>query len=195
MKLRLLLAAVSLLLAPLAARAQTSISTYGSWNNSNSISAWGGTSTSTYGETFVAPSGQWLQTVSFSILNNSANNIPFQAYVYAWNGTTITGSALFSGAVSNVPGSASFQSIAVSTGNLNLNAGQQYVAFYTTTTTGATQGGASWGYLGTGTAAGSDGYSGGNFVFNNSTTFSSLSSGWQNPTGYGGQATHDLAFS
>src|SRR4029079_3482334 len=67
---------------------------------------------------------------------------------------------------------------------------QQYVAFFSTAgETGAVS--ANWAYLGTDIVNGADGYSGGNFVFNNSQEFVG---GWEDPTFYGGQTSHDLAF-
>jgi hypothetical protein len=103
---------------------------------------------------------------------------------------------LYSGSTQTAGPSSGFAPVTGNLGAVALTPGQQYVLFLTTTTTGVGNGGTGvWGYLGTNIASsGVDGYGGGNFVFNNNSTFASLTSGWENPTFYGGHAADDLAF-
>ena len=111
------LAAVALLGGTtLTAHADTIISTIAgtgpnvnapAWNGTNSIGPWGTVSSAvssgtspTFGETFIDPTGNpFLQSITFEILNISGSPIPFQGHVYAWNGTSLTGPALFTSPV------------------------------------------------------------------------------------------------
>ena len=65
---------------------------------SNSVQPWGtptSGSTPTYGQLVIAPAGNpILKTVTFSISNGNLMPIPYQASVYAWNGTVATGTAI-----------------------------------------------------------------------------------------------------
>jgi len=172
------------------------INTYPLWNGANYINAWGANGTASYGESFTAtPSQNNLLSMTFSINAANSSSYNFRAYVFRWTGSDTLGAPLFTSAITPAPTSVgTFVPVIVNTGGLNLTPGQQYVAFYSVNGLGNTNGGiAEWAYLGTSAAGGFDGYTGGNFVFNNNldTTFAG---GWQNPTYYGGLPAHDLAF-
>jgi hypothetical protein len=188
---RTLLAAAAVALAaltPSLARADVVVSTITgtgpgvtppAWNGTTSISPWGTVSsgaTPTYGETFFTPPGNPVLTgMTFEIQNTSGSPIPFQAYVYQWTGTNITGPALFTSAPMAVTSSAGFQAITVNTDTTVLTPGQQYVAFFSTIGQGGSNNAAaSWGYMQS--PPGDLAYSGGSFWFNNSSSFPALSS-------------------
>ena len=121
--------------------------------------------------------------MTFSLEARNSTPFNFRAFVFQWGGTNTTGGALFTSAVTQVPTIiGNFVLVTINTGGLNLIPGQQYVALFSVNGLGESgnAGYAYWGYLG-----GADGYSGGNFVFNNTASFQG---GWQN-TGAG-----DLAF-
>ncbi len=167
--------------------AATTIETFSLWNGSSAVSSWGGGSTPTYGQTFTAPSDNYLESFSFSIRNNSGSSISYQPFVYAWNGSTITGPALFTGSTATLTSSTDFQIAPVNTNSTPLVVGQQYVAFFTTTTTAPTAGFASWGFFNS-----TNPYSGGAFVFSGSSTFAGLS---QNGFGVFGDLAFSMTFS
>jgi hypothetical protein len=122
-----LVAAIALVVGPVAAAAQTIDTRTG-----GTIVISGGGQTS--GETFVAPAG-------FPVLNAfslwfAAGN-PFQGFVYQWNGTTPVGGALFASPVmAQSPTPPLPQQVTFNVGSLSLNPGSQYVAFVRTTSTG-----------------------------------------------------------
>lgn len=157
-------------LAPAPGQAQTTISTVQQSTGQKIISSWGVVNTSTYGQTFTAPTDNVLNDVSFYLGGQFKGSGPinYQAYVYAWDGQKATGSALFTSAMqSYTPTGSDYASnlVYTSTGNTILTAGQKYVAFLTTAglQTGRPQSTCSWGmtdsYLGA--------YSGGEVVFFN----------------------------
>ncbi len=190
-----LAAAMLIALSSTGARAGT-IDTTSLWNGTNDITVWGSNNTPTYGQTFTALAGLDKLTSMTFMINNLNATANYQAFVYAWNGTTITGPALFASPGLTLPAVNGFQAVSVNTGSTSLVDNQQYVAFFTTTTQAETSTGSGLGFLGTSTL-GADDYSGGNFVYNNGLTFASLTSGWQNPTGFfgvSGLAGADLAF-
>lgn len=155
------------------------IDTVSVWNGSSTISSWGGGTTSTYGETFLA-AGSTLNDFTFYV-NTNGNTISALAQVYAWSGALgghgpATGPALFSSSVS-VLGNG-LQSITVNTGNLALTTGNEYVALLTVTNNNQ-PGGASWGFIDGDSNVANDG----KFVwFNNNANVSLLNSqAWDGP--------------
>jgi hypothetical protein len=154
------------------ASAQTFIDTTGS--NAGTVFDFGQPDTSAYGETFTVGSDNVLNNFSLYLVNHNNDltspPINFNAYIYAWNGSQATGSALYSSGVQSFTGSASPTEYAFNTGNLSLTSGSQYVAFLF-----ASSGGLAGMPFPTG-----DAYSGGTFVFNNAgSDFSSLTTtGW-----------------
>jgi hypothetical protein len=97
----------------------------------------------------------------------SSPPIDFTAYIYAWDGSKATGSALYSSAVQSFSGSLTPTEYVFNTGSLALTSGSQYVAFLFANSGGS----AGMPIAGT---LGSDAYSGGSFVFYNTTNFSDL---------------------
>lgn len=116
------------------AKADFVLSTEGSPNGN--VGSWGTAasgSTPTYGELFVDPAGNpFLKNVEFLVDNPNGSAIPFKAYIYSWNGSNITGSALFtSGALSVAPTAGAYDPVDVSM-NVQLTPGNQYVALFST---------------------------------------------------------------
>ena len=156
-----------------------SVNTIASWNSSQSISAFGYPDTATYGQIITAPSSG-LSEFAFEV--NLPSTVNFQSYVYAWNGTMATGSALFTSPVTSTTGS-TWQAVTFNTGGIALDQGSQYVLFFSTSQDTGT---------GTGTFASvpTGTYAGGTFVYINNSANSSewTSTPWT--INYGG----DLAF-
>ena len=126
------------LLAATAARAQN-INTYPSWNGTSPFYDWGTApeNTTVFGSLFTPAGGQSAsRSITFAIQNPTGDTIPFQAFVYRWTGSGVTGPALFQSAVSSDPSNGNtFDNIKVSlasTGNGSLHPGQQYVVFFST---------------------------------------------------------------
>lgn len=78
--------------------------------------------TSTYGETFLAPSTDTILN-SFSLFLNGGSTGQLQGYIVSWTGTGV-GSILYSSGLETVTGAA--QEFDFSTGGLNLTAGGTY---------------------------------------------------------------------
>jgi len=168
LKLRALGAACAILAATAAtpATAATSIDTTGSFTSN--WHPFGQPDTSAYGQTFTVGSDNVLNSFSLYLDGQVATPVNFTAYVYAWNGSEITGSALYTSANQLFSGSAdnSPMEFAFNTGALGLNSGSQYVAFLFANSGGLAN-----------MPAASSNYGGGSFVFNNvGPDFSSLSS-------------------
>jgi uncharacterized protein with beta-barrel porin domain len=169
-----LLCGAALLALSVPASAQN-IDTTAQWNGTTSVNPWGTSgSTPTYGETITPVAGQTrLTSFTFELSQTSGTAPQYQAYVYQYNSTTnlITGPALFTSAVLTAPSGAGFTVITVKTGSLALAVGQQYVLFLSTANlTGQAAAAYKWGQVSNTTA-----YAGGQFVFNNSAAFASLS--------------------
>ena len=103
------------------------------WDGSTSISAWGGSATNTYGETFTAPGGD-LNSFTFYV-NDNGTPATFVAEVYAWNGSLTGGAfpqgtggpALFTSASMTTSGDGAFDAVTINTGGVALTTGQNYV--------------------------------------------------------------------
>jgi uncharacterized protein with beta-barrel porin domain len=167
--------------------ASADVNTIPVWNGSDSISSWGVPDTATYGQTFTASTLQGrLTTFTVNLGLNTGVAPQYQAYLYAWDGTKITGSALYTSMIYTAPSASTFTALTFNPGGILLTPGQQYVFFLTTSTiTGQSNGTYRWGSVDGAT------YTDGQFVFmNNGTTFSDLSTNnWSLYT------TYDLAFS
>jgi uncharacterized protein with beta-barrel porin domain len=152
------------------------IDTTPSWNGTSSIDPWGAAAgvTPTYGQTITATATQSvLSSFTFELARESGTAPQFQAFVYQFNSTTklITGPALFTSGVLTAPSGTPFTAVTVNTGSLALAVGQQYVLFFSTAaTTGQAAASYKYGQLTNATT-----YAGGQFVFNNSADFASLS--------------------
>src|SRR5215472_638806 len=140
----------------------------------DTVSAWNGTTvayfglpnTATYGQTITAPFSDPLLT-SFSFELDLPATDTFKAYVFAWNGTSATGSPLYTSPVTSTLGTG-FQLFTINTGPVPLAPGGSYVLFVSATEVPTSSG---VGYAGI--RLDTDAYSGGNFVFLNNGTDSS----------------------
>lgn len=154
----------TILLAALPLAAQ--IDTEPIWNGSEFISSFGNPNTATYGQTVTVPLGSpgTLTRFSFQIAGCTAA-VTARAHIYAFNGSTATGSSLFSSAPFVIPSSntTTFNRITVNTGNLTLPGGL-YVFFFSISQDPGAGGACRYGSV-TNTA-----YSGGQFVFLNNGT-------------------------
>ena len=93
------------------------------------LNTWGAPDTTTYGEVFRVPTGGYTQLDSFGFYIQG-NLLEGYAGVAAWTGAG-AGTALFTSS----PFSASYsslQQVSFATGGLDLTAGQQYVAYFST---------------------------------------------------------------
>ena len=169
------------------ANAQTAdIDTYTAWNSTTGIGDFGGGTTQTYGQTFTVTSDSVLS--SFSFYMGCTTGDTFHTRIYAWDGTKITGDALFSASAQTAPSDASSPPAFLEYSyapQIRLAPGD-YVFFATTSLNSSTTAGdCKWGFRN------SDVYSGG-FVYLNHADgldFSELSStAWNDISG------NDLAF-
>jgi PEP-CTERM motif len=120
------------------ASAATTYDTTYAWDGSSSIQAFGNPNTATYGQTFVAPSDNVLQSFTF-YLNGDAT-LQFQAEVFAWSGP-LTGASGPQGAVGPAlytsspitlgPTGGAFVPVTANTGGVALTPGNDYVALFT----------------------------------------------------------------
>lgn len=118
------------------ASATTMIDTTLSWNGSSFVSLFGESNTATYGQTFVAPTDNVLDSFTFYLNDGShETSIPnrFRAYVGQWDGLK-TSSILFESSINlattNNGGAGGFEPITVNTGGVSLTTGNNYVAFF-----------------------------------------------------------------
>jgi hypothetical protein len=181
------------LAAPVCAQ---SIDTFPAWNGSNALDRWGAVNdTPTFGQSFTATASlNNLTNMTFSMaLTRGTQVLQYQAYVFAWTGSNISGSALFTSGLQTTPNSAAQTQVSVATGGVPLTPGQQYVAFFSTNGIADPSSGYNWGMLGTSVPGAADGYAGGNLVFNNNTDVT-FSGGWNNPSFFGANPGADFAF-
>jgi hypothetical protein len=175
------------------------ITTMPNWDGVQDYAPWGDApsgNTPTYGQTFLATDSLSVLTSVMFEINNSDSNpffptsaITYRAYVYAWDGQNqdITGQALFASDAMTVTVAPGFQQVTVQTGTVDLNPGQQYVAFFSTLDQPNDTTFSSWGLL----TPTDEGYQDGEAVFNNAWTFGELSAGpWDTAVSPG----VDLAF-
>lgn len=131
MKGTLVLAAIALA-APVSVQAETTIDTtrpyIGSWQT------FGVPNAATIGQTFTVGGDNVLNSFSLFLNDSISSPINFKAYIFAWNGTNATGSALYASSLLTFSGSsvAQPQEFAFNTGALALTTGLQYVAFFST---------------------------------------------------------------
>jgi PEP-CTERM motif len=182
----LLAALLVLTTFPGTARADSVIDTTTSWDGSSYVFPFGPPNTQTYGQTITVPTdGSVLQSWTFYMQQSTATQ--FQGYVYAWNGTEATGSALWTSSVMSTTDPNSFQAITFNVGGLQLTPGATYVLFASSSSDAQTGGNGDWGFMSSSTYG--DVYTGGEFVYiNNGTDTSQWTS---NPWDVSGS---DLAF-
>ena len=166
-KMRALAALALLAVSATPAIAGTTIDTTGT--STGNFNPFGQPSTAAYGQTFTVGSDNVLNSFSLYLIGQPSSTVNFTAYIYAWNGTRATGSALYTSAGQIFSGSGSPTEYAFNTGSLALTSGSQYVAFlYANSGAGAQM---PWaGDLGDET------YTGGDFVFDNAGSFADLTS-------------------
>ena len=195
-KTALLIGAV-LVTAPLM-RADTTYTTVPSWNGSSSISTFGPTFTSTYGETFVAPTDNTLQSFTFYLESSPGAELTVNAAVYAWGGSLFGGNppqgafgpALYFGPDFVVAGTGAFTPENVNTGGVTLTPGNNYVILFTITSSDAANSTTSawdWGLSGPPVAG--DGGGGFNFYNNGNDAGLLNTTGWDDFSDFG-----DLAY-
>lgn len=167
------------------AYAATTIDTTGSFTGDwTSI---GNPNTATYGQTFTVGADNTLNSFSMYLDQTPQNPYDFKAYIYAWDGSKATGSALYTSGIQTFSGTnyGNPQEFAFNTGNTGLVSGSQYVAFLSTS---GLQAGKPFGTSGMPYAGsfGSDAMPGGGFVYlNNGDNFGLLTSSAWNQTGQG----------
>lgn len=173
------------------------IDTTTAWNSAGQtvIGAFGQGATATYGQTFTATAelGSKIDSFSFFLSNVASSNTAFAAYIAQWDGLKATGPMLYSSASNWLPtGQSQFTQVSFNTGGINLTAGQQYVAFLTTSGFGANGNTITT----MGLLANPAAYAGGAFVFFNNSNFSELTStNWDNFLGNYGDAAFQASFS
>ena len=177
MKLHMIASALALVTA-VPALADTAIDTTAPF--SGDIQPFGEPDTSTYGQTFTVGSDNVLNSFSLYLDDTPDAPINFQAYVYAWDGSKATGSALFTSGIQTFSGTTfgNPEEFAFNTGNTALSSGSKYVAFFTTS--GLQSGGSMTARMPYSGDLGSDALAGGDFVYyNNGNDFSALTnSNW-----------------
>ena len=174
------------------------IDTTKSWDGVTSQGAWGEPDTATFGQTFMAPVGvSALKDFSVYLTQDSTSvNIPFKAYVYAWDGSEASGSALYASSTQHTGnlGSGFTSILTTPTSAVAVTPGAQYVLFLSTS--GVQEAGApiklaDFGFIG------SDTYTGGQFVAlssGNDPSQFTVAVPWQTSTDLSLPTGSDLAF-
>jgi hypothetical protein len=168
---KLALSVMTVLACATTAHATSDIDTTSTWNGSSSIGSFGVPNTATYGQTITTDAAGGILD-SFSFYLSSLGSTPFQAYVFAWDGSKATGPALFTSSVLTTGSYSGYQEVSVNTGGVNLAANSAYVLAFSTSglQTGQANRSSRWGFEG-------DVYSGGEFVYlNNTDNLSALTS-------------------
>lgn len=162
------------------------IDTISAWNGTSFISSYGVVNTATYGQT-ITPTARQTTLESFTFkLGFAGAAVNSKAYIYQWDGSKATGSALYTSAPVSIGSAAQFYTVTFNTGGTTLTANQQYVIMMSTSELqgGAPNSAARWGSVGNNTA-----YAGGQFVYMNNGTNTALwtTNAWSN-------IPQDLAF-
>ena len=143
-----------------------------------------GGSTQTYGVLVEAPSGGMVKLTDFTLYFSGTGTIPYQADVYAWEGSYATGPDLFSTNTS-MTGNGSMQPVTTTIpGGVSLTPGATYALFFTTsdpTSIALSTGVGGW-LCGTAENSLPDGEDGGFIWDNNAANYSYLFDvSWDNP--------------
>lgn len=110
--------------------AATTLNNSASWTGGG-WAPFGFPDTSTYGQVFTAPAGDNVIN-DYSFLVSAPQAVTgVTSYIYAWNGSTATGPALFSTGPFTLAASSGFVYRTINTGGVELTSGSQYIAFYT----------------------------------------------------------------
>ncbi|MDH3997469.1 MAG: PEP-CTERM sorting domain-containing protein [Desulfuromonadales bacterium] len=194
--LTLSVAAVFLLGFNTLSQATPFISTVPSWDGVSALVPFGEPNTSTFGQTFTVTGSETVLDNFTFYLDDHLNPdfVDFEAYVYTWNGSQATGSALYgSGPMSttNNGGSDGMETISINTGGVSLASGNQYVAFLSASNLFDTIAGTA----GMGFIMG-DAYALGDLVYdNNGGDFSLLTTSAWSEDGWGTDAAFTMSFS
>ncbi len=111
------------------ALAFTTIDTTPYWNGTAYISSFGYPDTATYGQVITTPTNTDVVLRSFSFHMKLPETCTFRGYVYAWDGTKATGTALYRSSTMATLGSGTFEEVDFKTEGITLAAGTQYVLF------------------------------------------------------------------
>lgn len=168
MRIRNLLPALTLLAAT-SLQAQN-ISTLAGWDGTSYTRSFGFDNTATYGQTFKAPGGAltsfsfWLSNIDSNSPISNASDLPFKAYVFAWDAVNsrASGSALYTSGTANGSVNANgFDRYDFAVPSLALATNGMYVAFLSTSSFGSRPNATN--AMGTGSTS----YTDGSFVFLN----------------------------
>lgn len=164
---KLIAAACLLATSASIASAQTSLSLASDGTYINGFGSTDNGGVPAVGQAFTAGSGQnYLTRFGFFLANDAdtdpsgvGSNLQFRAYLYAFDGTNATGSALYTSGVMSGTTSPTFQQYLFNTGFTPLTPGNMYVAFLSAS--GVSQSGVGFNAF----AGTSDTYTGGDLVF------------------------------
>jgi len=166
--------------------AVTTIDTTPDWDGKTTIQAFGYPDTATYGQVVTVPVTGDNVLQSFSFYMKLPNTCTFRGYVYAWDGTKATGSALYESPTGATKGSGNFEEVHFETGGVAMTPGAQYVLF-ASTSKDAGSGSGPWGAIYQDVYPGS----GNTFVFLNNGTDTSA---WTSLSWTVISSSYDLAF-
>jgi len=112
-------------------------------DDGGSLAYWGPSSynNQTYGEIFSAPQS-FLDDYTFTV--SSTTPFSFVSQVYAWNGTSVTGSALYTSAILQTTTNMLAYTF---NADVSLTAGNSYIAFLTNQPNGVGLGGSGYGFM------------------------------------------------
>jgi hypothetical protein len=180
---------------------ETIFDTTPEWNGFLSISAFGNPDTATYGETFIAPTNNVLNSFTFYLEAAPGTVASMSAYVYAWSGSLFggngpqgaVGAPLYASPTSIVlTADGNFDAVTVNTGGTTLTPGSNYVMLLTVSNPSdynATTGTFLWGLASYSNGLPNDGGGGFNF-YNNGNNIGAINNGsWDDFSNFG-----DLAF-
>ena len=145
------------------------------------VGRWGEIGSETMGQTFTVGSDNRLDYINFylcSTINEEyTEHLQFAMYVMQWNADKATGPILFESAPISTTGNAfhgNFEKISVDIGGIDLDVGEQYVAFVSVSEYISGQNSSGW------MAYGGEAYSDGTFVYidNGSNTSAWTNSSW-----------------
>jgi hypothetical protein len=204
--LALLLATLSLALAleGQVMAGTTIFDTTPSWDGSTFVSPFGNPNTSTYGETFIAPTDNVLQSYTFFMESSPGTVASMKGYVFAWSGSLFGGNgpqgavgpALYASPTSIVlTADGNFDAVTVTTGGTALTAGSNYVMLLTISNPSdfaATTGTFNWGLISS-NGLPNDGGGGFNF-YNNGNNIGALNTSPWDDFGNFGDAAFTATF-
>jgi|SRR6185312_4103477 len=169
------------------AHADTVIDTTQSWNGIAFLGPFGSPNTETSGQIVTVPSDGDSVLKSFTFYCDQSPSLVFRGEVYAWDALhgRATGPSLYESPPTSTSQGTAFEPVTFDTGGIQLVPGAQYVIFGSSSKDDDGVGGGRWGEV----SVNPNPYSGGNEVFLNNGTDSSLwtTAGWT-------QASTSLAF-